>query len=227
MRPTKRDNPLCGYRTHLLGRIGADGREFERRLARSWPRRCNLTTRLKTTVGPAPPGLDCSIWAGPASPPTPKLERSGPPEGPRPSCLRLPRRSREQTKAPPRVRPGGASIQFRRLLLRATNRRVFRLIFIVLEIDQPAIRDRGDARRGLPGYSCFAGCRPSHRNQSVIMTVRRHNDLAGGRGRRNGHQSGSRGAMSAKRTGVMFLLPIFLKWRGLNIRSLVTINCEN
>ena len=124
----------------------------------------------------------------------PKLEHSGPPEGPRPSCLRLLRRRPGTNKKRRReLRLGGAPIQLRRLLFRSTNSRVLRLIFVVLEIDQAAVRDRGDVCRGLPGYSCFAGCRPSHWNKSVIVTVRPYNDLAGGGGRCNGHQSGSCG----------------------------------
>jgi hypothetical protein len=34
-------------------------------------------------------------------------------------------------------------------------------------------------------------------------------------------------AMSAKRIGVMFLLPIFLKCRGLDIRSLLLLTAKN
>jgi hypothetical protein len=110
-----------------------------------------------------------------------------------PTIVFTPLQRRPRTKRRGELRLGGAPIQFRRLLFRSTNSRVFRLIFIVLEIDQPAVRDRGDVRRGLRGHSCLAGCRPPHRNKPVILTVRPHNDLAGERGRRNGHQSGSRG----------------------------------
>src|ERR1700722_16941973 len=93
-------------------------------------------------------------------------------------------------KAPPRTSSGGASICSERLLLRATSGRIFRLIFLIHEIDQPAIGDRGDARRGLLGYAHHlrrgSGRRPLYRNKSVIVTVGPHNDLAGRRGRRDG-----------------------------------------
>jgi len=176
-----------------IGQPGADGGEFEQRLARSWPRRCSLVEDHTPWPG-AGPALDRSIRAARPWPPAPKLEHSGPPQGPRTSCLRpLRRRPGTNKKRRRELRLGGAPIQLRRLLFRSTNSRVLRLIFVVLEIDQAAVRDRGDVCRGLPGYSCFAGCRPSHWNKSVIVTVRPHNDLAGGDGRRNGHQSGSRG----------------------------------
>ena len=178
-----------------------DGGEFQQRLARSWPLRCSLRQiRLKTTRRGRGRWSDASRARSlnlrrPC--PDPVLRSLNTPEaarGPRPSCLRfLQRRPRTNKKRRRELRLGGAPIRFRRLLFRSTNSRVFRLIFVVLEIDQPAVRDRGDVRRGLPGYSCFAGCRPSNRNKSVIVTVRPHNDLAGGGGRRSGHQSGSRG----------------------------------